>query len=268
MVISPPCLSPTSVESPFKSDESPTKDEGVTVEDASDDELFKPYYAPGRTPSELRQKKQAVLQESGSSDSESESSSTSFDMHAVISDQIDEEVAHHMSRPKSPAIKFGSSMKTSSSRAPVKETASGADAQGYVCIPKPTKSPKLKDTEETPTSNFLPKPSAFHSSFNPPNPKLKPTTECPIKEASQKASSSTSLKAPSAPAPDTNSKSTAPPNVQIPPSPQLLRAPTPLFSKPPKAAVSGLWSPWQRDSVIKVSKQCLPTIFKLQAFQL
>lgn len=32
MVISPPRLSPTSVESPFKSDESPTKDEGVTVE--------------------------------------------------------------------------------------------------------------------------------------------------------------------------------------------------------------------------------------------
>jgi hypothetical protein len=187
-------------------------------------------------------------------------------MHAVISDQIDEEVAHHMSRPKSPAIKFGSSMKTSSSRAPVKETASGADAQGYVCIPKPTKSPKLKDTEETPTSNFLPKPSAFHSSFNPPNPKLKPTTECPIKEASQKASSSTSLKAPSAPASDTYSKSTAPPNVRIPPKSSTPQGSDPSVQQATKS--SCVWSPWQRDSVIKVSKQCLPTIFKLHVFQL
>jgi hypothetical protein len=136
MVISPPRLSPTSVESPFKPDASSAKDDGVIVEDASDDELFKPNYAPGRTPSELREKKQAVLQESGSSDSESASSGTSFDTYKVISEQIDEEVARHMFRSKSTAVKFGSPVKISSSKVPAKGNASGADCQGNVRVPK------------------------------------------------------------------------------------------------------------------------------------
>jgi hypothetical protein len=148
------------------------------------------------------------------------------------------------SRSKSPAIKFGSSVKTSSPKAPVKENASGVDAQGNVRIPRPAKSPKLKDTEETSTSNVLPKPSAFHSSFNPPDPKLKPTTMCPTKEASQKASSSTSLKVPPASAPDTNSKSKVPPDFQAPSkSPDPLQATKAAVSDPPGGKIQSSKSP-------------------------
>lgn len=173
MVVSPPRRGTASGPSPFKEAVSPT-DGSVVVEEASSDEdgPFKPHFPPGRTPAELRQRKLAAMQDisdASSKDSLGDKSSVdSGDTMAKIVAEIDKEVKLQKLRPKSPSIKFGSSVKENSSSVPLSKTAgksSSVDAHEKVQVPKSSKIPANEPSKEKdPKANL----QAFHPRIHSP----------------------------------------------------------------------------------------------------